>query len=117
MWKKEGSTRDGVVSIGELTLELLKENRKIQAGYIRANWEKITGELASRSRVWYIRDDVLHICVNSPAQLHYMNMRGEEYLERIRALFGDLGLEGAGVAVSKLKFVLQAQNESKDINF
>ncbi|MDR1831296.1 MAG: DUF721 domain-containing protein [Fusobacteriaceae bacterium] len=98
---------DEITPVGDLLLAWLRRDKKMQAGYIRAHWASVAGELAEYSRVSTLRGDTLHVLVDNPTILHFMTMNGPDYLEKIKTLFGELDKSGE-IAVNRLKFQLRA---------
>jgi hypothetical protein len=81
---------NNIFSIKFLVADLIKNSKKMQEGYITANWYKIVDNLSEYSKVYYLTDDTLHIKVNSPTILHYMRMNSDIYIDKINILFIDL---------------------------
>ncbi|MGL4392164.1 MAG: DciA family protein [Fusobacteriaceae bacterium] len=72
--------------ISELVWSRINKTEKLKEVYLKANWEKIVGDLSKKSSLNKIEKGIAFLNVENSACLHFMTLKKEEYKKKFNEI-------------------------------
>ncbi|MDP0488166.1 MAG: DciA family protein [Fusobacterium sp. JB021] len=104
-----------IISVEEMISKGIKKSKTLREALIKAYWKDIVDKMEVKSEVIKIKDEILIVKVEGSANLHFMTMKKNIYLENIEKLLKGKYIKKINYKLGKVNLQNKLQNKLEEI--